>query len=76
MQRLAVTALAVPNDCILRCAFSRGVPVIDLRLVCDAPGDYANPIEPSVQGGEKIVAAITRLVTEHPFREGRSTIFV
>ncbi|MUK03221.1 SGNH/GDSL hydrolase family protein [Vibrio cholerae] len=52
------TALAFFNDCITRAAFSRGVAVIDLRLVCDADGDYANPIEPSVQGGGKIATAI------------------
>ena len=37
---------------------ARGLPVIDLRLVCTEPADYANPIEPSVQGGRKIAAAI------------------
>ncbi|OUM43335.1 SGNH/GDSL hydrolase family protein [Arthrobacter sedimenti] len=53
------TALAFFNDCITRAAFSRGVSVVDLRLVCDDDGDYANPIEPSVQGGRKIAAAIS-----------------
>jgi hypothetical protein len=32
--------------------------VIDLRLVCTEPADYANPIEPSSGGGEKIARAI------------------
>ena len=62
--RLVVTALSVFNDCITRAAFSRGLPVIDLRLICDQDEDYANPIEPSVRGGDKIAAAIARLVTQ------------
>lgn len=62
MQRLAATALTVFNDAILRAAVRAGLPVIDLRLVCCDPGDYANPIEPSVQGGAKIARAIARAV--------------
>jgi hypothetical protein len=76
MQRLAVAGLTIFNDAILRQAFARGVPVIDLRLVCDEDADYANPIEPSVRGGEKIVRAIARLLTEHRFERGRSEVFV
>ncbi|WP_167858623.1 hypothetical protein [Methylobacterium nonmethylotrophicum] len=32
--------------------------LLDLRVVCGADADFANPIEPSVQGGEKIAAAV------------------
>jgi len=60
VQRLATTALAVFNDAIHRLAAEHGVPVIELRLVCTDPADYANPIEPSVQGGGKIARAIVR----------------
>lgn len=59
-QRLASTALAVFNDAILRVAFEHGWPVIDLRLICNEAADYANPIEPSSIGGEKIARAIIR----------------
>jgi lysophospholipase L1-like esterase len=52
------TGVAVFNDCITRAAFARGVPLIDLRLICTESADYANPIEPSVQGGQKIAGAI------------------
>ena len=52
------TGIALFNDCITRSAFSRRVPLIDLRLICTEPADYANPIEPSVQGGRKIARAI------------------
>ncbi|MDB4880802.1 MAG: hypothetical protein JWL60_2248 [Gemmatimonadetes bacterium] len=57
-QRLATTALALFNDVILRVAGEQALPVIELRRVCTEPADYANPIEPSVQGGGKIARAI------------------
>jgi hypothetical protein len=34
--------------------------VVDLRLVCGEPADYANPIEPSGRGGLKIARAVAR----------------
>lgn len=55
-------ALALFNDVILRTAFALGLPVIELRLVCNEPADYANPIEPSGRGGRKIALAIARAV--------------
>ncbi|WP_207461574.1 SGNH/GDSL hydrolase family protein [Azospirillum sp. SYSU D00513] len=61
--RLVVTGLTVFNDVITREAFARGLPLLDLRLICDEAEDYANPIEPSVQGGGKIAASIVELVT-------------
>jgi lysophospholipase L1-like esterase len=76
MQKLAVTALCIFNDAITRAAFARGLPLIDLRLVCDDERDYANPIEPSARGGAKIAAAITRIVTAHDFSRGRTEAFV
>jgi lysophospholipase L1-like esterase len=75
-RRVATTALAVLNDCILREAASRGLPLIDLRVVCNEDADFANPIEPSVQGGAKIATAIASLVTQHDFGSGRSQVFV
>ncbi len=75
-QRLVVTALSVFNDCITREAFARGLPLLDLRLICDRAEDYANPIEPSVRGGEKIAAAIAQLVMEHDFSRRRSEVFL
>ena len=57
---LARVALMMFNDAILRIAFARKLPVIDLRLVCSEASDYANPIEPSGSGGRKIAAAVAR----------------
>jgi hypothetical protein len=62
-RRLAITALALFNDVIIREASRRGLALIDLRLVCDDDSDFANPIEPSTAGGGKIAAAIAGLVT-------------
>ncbi|MBQ0824359.1 SGNH/GDSL hydrolase family protein [Microvirga sp. HBU67558] len=61
-QRLVVTALAIFNDVIMREAFSRRLHLIDLRLICDEPDDYANPIEPSARGGDKIASVIAQVV--------------
>ena len=54
-------ALSLFNDRITRAAFAAGLPLIDLRLICGEDADYANPIEPSVRGGEKMARAIARL---------------
>lgn len=62
-QRIASVTLMLFNDAIIRVAAERGIPVIDLRSVCAQPEDYANPIEPSSIGGEKIARAIVGLVT-------------
>jgi GDSL-like Lipase/Acylhydrolase family len=59
---LARVALTTFNDVILRVGFERALTVIELRLVCDMREDYANPIEPSGRGGEKIAAAIASAV--------------
>jgi lysophospholipase L1-like esterase len=63
VQRIAATALSVFNDAILRVAAEHSVRVLELRLVCTDPRDYANPIEPSVIGGAKISRAIAAAVT-------------
>jgi len=60
-QRLVVTALSIFNDVITREAFARRLPLIDLRLICNEPDDYANPIEPSAKGGDKIAGVIAQV---------------
>jgi lysophospholipase L1-like esterase len=74
LQRIAITALTVFNDCITRAAFIHRIPLLDLRLICTEEGDYADPIEPSAQGGEKIASAIVKLV-ERGFASGRTEVF-
>jgi lysophospholipase L1-like esterase len=74
-QRMTSTALNVFNDCILREAITHGLPVLDLRLICTDPGDYANEIEPGVLGGRKIAAGILNLVQNHDFSCGRTVVY-
>jgi len=61
-RRVAATALTLLNDHITVAAFGRGLAVIDLRVICDRDEDFANPIEPSARGGEKIARAIAAFV--------------
>ena len=75
MQRRAHVALAAFNDAILRAAFECAVEILDLRLVCSEPEDYANPIEPSARGGDKIARAIARAVTTRR-PDGRTEVYV
>jgi hypothetical protein len=75
MARNAAAAMAVFDDRILRVALEKRLPVIELRAVCSRPEDYANPIEPSSVGGEKIARAIARLVAEHDFGSRRTAMF-
>jgi hypothetical protein len=75
-QRVVSTALTVFNDAILRVALEHGLPVIDLRAVCAKPEDYANPIEPSSVGGEKIARAMAGLVTGPNVFDGATRVVV
>jgi hypothetical protein len=61
--RLARIALMTFNDVVLRTAFDFGLDVIDLRAVCSEACDYANPIEPSGEGGRKIARAIAGMLS-------------
>jgi lysophospholipase L1-like esterase len=74
LQKIAVTGLTVFNDCITRAAFTHGIPLLDLRLICTEEGDYADPIEPSARGGEKIAQAIVEMVGRG-FTGGRTEVF-
>ena len=74
LQKVAVAALSVFNDAIVRAAFINSLPLLDLRLICTEEGDYANPIEPSARGGEKISRAIVDFVQRGP-TSGRTEVF-
>jgi lysophospholipase L1-like esterase len=62
LQVVTAAALTVFNDAIIRAAWAARSPIIDLRTVCDEREDYANEIEPSSRGSEKIAEAVTRAV--------------
>lgn len=63
------TALGLFNDVILREAIERGLPVLDLRVICTEPDDYSarSPIEPSAKGGNKIATALAAALAYHEF---------
>lgn len=74
-QRIACTALSLFNDVITRAASHHGLPVIDLRVLFDSPEDYANPIEPSVIGGDKLARTIAAVVAGHVFLQRKCVIY-
>ena len=76
MQKMAVAALASFNDVITRLAFLAGVPLIDLRYVCDEAADYANPIEPSVAGSAKIARTIIQVANEHAYQTNKTAVYI
>lgn len=71
------TALSVFNDLIVFEASKRGVPVIDLRRICDHVEDYSalSPIEPSSRGGMEIARRIADVVDTHDFAPMHSVIY-
>lgn len=71
----ARVALTLFNDVILRVAFEWRLQIIDLRLVCTDPADYANPIEPSGSGGAKIARAIASTLDSMPGHSSPSRVF-
>jgi lysophospholipase L1-like esterase len=62
-ERIAVAAAAF-DDVIIRVAAEHHLKVLDLRSICSEPSDYANPIEPSSTGGDKIARAIVKSLSE------------
>lgn len=75
LQKIAVAALSVFNDAIIRQATLFGLPILDLRLVCNEVDDYANEIEPSGRGGKKIAAAILKMIRAHDFSKATTQIY-
>ncbi len=59
---IVVVALAALNDIITREAAVRGLPLLDLRVLLDEDSDFANPIEPSAEGGAKLARAVLAVV--------------
>ena len=52
------TMLSIFNDLVYRTAQKYNADVLELRDIFVSPEDYANPIEPSHIGGEKLAKAI------------------
>lgn len=75
-RRIASVGLTIFNDCITREASARGIALIDLRVICNEEQDFANEIEPSATGGEKIASTIAKFASEYEPGNGRSVVFV
>lgn len=75
IQKVAITALATFNDVITRQAVLNGLPLLDLRFICNEESDYANEIEPSDAGGKKIAAKILKLFQMHDFGRRLTEIY-
>ena len=75
VQRIAKAALASFNDIIIVLAAEHCIPILDLRLVCNEGSDYANEIEPSGKGGEKIAAAMIEMIRDRDFTLPMARLF-
>ena len=75
LQNVSVTALTAFNDVILQEAVTTGIPLMDLRVMYDNVADYANPIEPSTIGGQKMVSVMESIINEHPFSENMAVLY-
>jgi len=69
------TGLSALNDIIITESTKLGIPVIDLKTIFNDPKDYANSIEPDVQGGAKIVENIIYIIDRHRFDEHICAIY-
>ena len=74
-QQMAMAALANFNDAIFRQVFQLKVPLIDLRVLCDEDEDFANPIEPSAVGGQKIARAIVDMLDSSEGSANKTTVY-
>jgi hypothetical protein len=74
-QRTACAALAVFNDRVTKRAAEARVSLIDLRLVCNEPGDYDMPVLLSKSGVHKIANVIRFAMFELDAGARRSEVF-
>ena len=75
LRETANTALALLNDVITREGARRGLPLLDLRVLMDEDRDFANPIEPSSRGGEKLAGTVAEVVRRHDFARALACVY-
>lgn len=65
-RQFAPLAIGKFNDVIMTEASARQIPVLQLQEICTETNDFSviSPIEPSNQGGQKIVSHIVEMVLE------------
>jgi hypothetical protein len=74
-RQAAAAALGLFDGAIVRAARRAGVPVLELRATCAEDHDFADPIEPSSAGGEKIARALCEIALGHDFSERKTVIY-
>ncbi len=74
-QSVATTALTFWNDAIIQTAVAYKLPVIDLRQIFTSESDYANPIEPSAIGADKLSSYILDIVQNQNITQLHTTIY-
>lgn len=74
-QAAANACVCLLADSVLRVACRLSLPVIDWRRVMTEVEDFANPIEPSSQGGGKMAEVIAQVVRRHPWGRGHSVVY-
>jgi hypothetical protein len=62
--RVAMTALAIFNDRVVRRAFAAALPIVDLRMVCDEDADYTSETLLSRAGVRKAANVIRAALYE------------
>ncbi len=69
---LVARAVSWINDEIRKIAKAFNLPLLDLWTVFDRAEDFANPIEPGVPGGHKIVRNLVAMIDSHAIETGYS----
>lgn len=75
MRRALAAGAAVFNGAILDVALGFGLPVLDMRSLVRAPGDFADPMHPSASAGARIAERIAAIAAEHDFAARRTVLY-
>jgi hypothetical protein len=74
-QRVAATALAIFNDRVLRRAIAARLSIVELRLICDEPGDYATETLLSRAGVRKVANVARSALYDVSRNPGRTRVY-
>ena len=65
--------VALFNDVIIRVARELKLPTVEMRHVCNEPGDFERRVEPSVREAEKVAAAVLDAVAQLGHQQSKGT---
>jgi len=72
---ISLLGIKLLNRIIRQAARRHRLPLIDLASVFNHSRDYANPIEPSVWGGDKITENVLLVLKRHDFDRPRFAVY-